>query len=474
MATSRRGARQCAQPNIRPRLRFAIDRIKRKLARPTGLALALFVAIAVVAVAQIVWWIYFQVTISREQLAFHERQAQASAELAAAILNRSYARLEREAASFVSVDNIRHLEAAFELLREDPAVIGYQLFDPEGGLLITSGAVDSTFYLDVRSSYRALVFLDAAYPAQLTSTVNADLQFAAARRGRYESPWFAPEMFSVQPQVLADVEERGRRRVFMFTMEGSFFVLLTLFGAFMIYRTLRQSEELKMQQENFIHAVTHELKIPLASIKLYLETMASGKFDQEKVKGFIPRMLDDCARLEGLVDNVLEAGRIGTRGHHANLVETNLATDLREYIEDLQPHLDRYQMQISAEIGPELPVRTDYHALRRVVTALVDNAIKYSPEHRRHLTITARRIGRAVEVAFADQGIGIERYEIKKVFDRFYRTGEESTRSVKGTGIGLFLVRQIVTEHGGAVEARSEGLDKGTTFIIKLPLVRRR
>ncbi len=172
----------------------------------------------------------------------------------------------------------------------------------------------------------------------------------------------------------------------------------------MIYRTFRQSEELKHRQENFIQAVTHELKIPVASIKLYLETMATGKFDQEKVKGFIPRMIDDCNRLEGLVDNVLEAGRFSRRGHQAKLVSSNLSNDLAEYIEEMRPMMERYKMKLTTEIEPELTVKSDYHAMRRVVTALIDNAIKYSPENRREMTITARKIsGRRCEIVFADQ-----------------------------------------------------------------------
>lgn len=441
------------------------------MARPAGLALALFIALVIVCIGQIIWWVYFQVMISKEQIEFHERQTAAAAQLASLILNRSYDRLAYEAESFVSVDNIGHLRAALDLLLADPAVRGYQLFSPRGALLITSGEVDSSFYLSVGANHRAAIFLDPNYPAKLTTELNADLQFTAApRQGKYRNPWFEPSMFSVKAGVTAEVQERARRRVVMFAMEGSFFVLLTLLGAFMIYRTLRQSESLKHQQENFIHAVTHELKIPVASIKLYLESMASGKFDQEKIKGFVPRMLDDCERLEGLVDNVLEAGRLSQRGHRAKLVETNLSNDLVEYLEGLQALIDRHKMKLTLDLEKELIVKTDYHALRRVVTALVDNAIKYSPEVRRRLSISARRRGDQAELLFVDEGVGVEKHELKKVFERFYRTGMENTRSVKGTGIGLFLVKQIVTEHGGTVELYSEGRDRGCTFRIRLPL----
>lgn len=411
-------------------------------------------------------------TIAREQLEFHAQQSQASAKLAAFFLNRSYERLAMEAESFVSVDNIRHLIAALDLLAGDPAVRGYQLFDRSGVMVTSTGDVDSTFYLPVVSINSAVIYLDISYPGKLTEELSSDLKYLGNKKvGRYVQPWFSSEMFAVREEVTAEVEHKASRRVVMFTSEGSFFVLLTLLGAYIIYHTLRQSEELKNRQENFIQAVTHELKIPVASIKLYLETMATGKFDQEKVKSFIPRMIDDCNRLEGLVDNVLEAGRFSRRGHQAKLVASNLSNDLVEYIEEMRPMIERYKMKLTTEIEPELIVKSDYHALRRVVTALIDNAIKYSPENSREMTIKARKISnRRCEVVFADRGVGVEKSEQSKVFERFYRTGEENTRSVKGTGIGLFLVKQIVSEHRGKVHLKSEGLNKGSQFTIELPL----
>ncbi len=435
--------------------------------------MVLFLAIVIVCCGQIFWWVYFQVAISEEQLQYHEQQSTASAELAALILNRSYERLSYEAASFVSVDNVRHLTAALDLLASDPAVKGYQLFDKTGQLAASRGEVDSTFYLPVAAANSAVIYLDIGYPMRMTEELNRDLRYVGeTKHGKLTLPWFERTMFAVREDVAASVKAKADRRVLMFAMEGSFFVLLTILGAYMIYRTLRQSEELKNRQENFIQAVTHELKIPVASIKLYLETMASGKFDQEKMKGFVPRMLDDCSRLEGLVDNVLEAGRLSRRGHQAKLVESNLSNDLLDYIEEMRPMTERYKMKVIAEIEPELRIRSDFHALRRVVTALIDNAIKYSPENRREMTITARKSGaRTVEIIFADKGVGVAKMEQGKVFERFYRTGNENTRSVKGTGIGLFLVKQIISEHRGTVELKSEGSDMGSQFVIRLPLV---
>ena len=142
------------------------------------MALAIFLAIVIVCLGQITWWIYFQVTISKEQLEFHSQQSRASANLAAFILNRSYERLVMEAESFVSVDNIRHLTAALDLLAIDPAVKGYQLFDRGGTLVAGSGEVDSTLYLPVVSANSAVLYLDIAYPGQLTEQLNPELKYS--------------------------------------------------------------------------------------------------------------------------------------------------------------------------------------------------------------------------------------------------------------------------------------------------------
>jgi signal transduction histidine kinase len=448
-----------------------MNRIAARLRAPKGLALALFVAIVIVAVAQISWWILFQITISREQEQLYTNISRNSATLAAELLNCSYDWIISDASALADHSNLQQVEESLNELLGHPAFRGYIVHDSAGIVTAQGGIVDSALYYRVRSRTRVILFLNEKYPQLLLSQLNRDLVYRGiVERHEFIPHQFSANMFTLKPEVLAQVKNKAFHRVVMFISEGSFFVLLTLFGAFMIYRTLHQSEELKLQQENFIHAVTHEFKIPVASIKLYLETMASQKIDKDKCLSLVPRMLDDCRRLELLVDNVLEAGRLTRQSHHLKLSSANLSADLAEYIEELNPLIERSHLKLTTDIEPDLCVRTDYQALRRVVSALVDNAIKYSPEARRELTITAKRVGNQCVLAFADQGVGIEPHECRKIFDRFYRTGMESTRSVKGTGLGLFLVKEIVAEHGGSVEVYSDGPDCGSTFIITLPL----
>jgi two-component system, OmpR family, sensor histidine kinase CiaH len=448
-----------------------MQRIAKKLGAPKGIALALFIALVVIAIAQISWWILFQITISREQERLYLESARTAANLTVATLNQSYDRLVTYAGILAAGADSASVRQSFDLLLKDPAVGGYALFDPSGHLLAQAGAPDSSLFVAVRSHFLATLFLDTRHPIEQIKALAPDLIFNdPGKRGEYTSPWFAADRFTLNPEVLARVKNKAFHRIVMFASEGSFFVLLTLLGAFMIYRTLHQSEELKKQQENFIHAVTHEFKIPVASIKLYLETMSSPKIDKDKCLSMVPRMLEDCHRLERLVDNVLEAGRLAGHSRHLKLAPANLSADLQDYLEELRPLIERSHVKLIADIDPDISVKSDYQALRRVVGALVDNAIKYSPENRRELTVTARRVGKTCVLSFRDRGVGIEPQELRRIFDRFYRTGMESTRTVKGTGLGLFLVREIVAEHEGTVEVRSDGPDQGSAFIITLPL----
>lgn len=259
----------------------------------------------------------------------------------------------------------------------------------------------------------------------------------------------------------------------MFASEGSFFILIILFGAFLIYRTLRRSENLKYRQQNFIHSVTHEFRTPLTALRLYLETLQSGQVDSRKSRAIYDKMLDDCRRLDNMIDNVLEAGRSGREDFKLDLTETDLSNDLAEYLKSLESFIKSYKAVLKSEIEPGIHARTDYHALGRALKAVIENAVKYSHPDNRVVEVGLERGRRNAIISIEDYGAGIPPGELKNVFDRFYRIGNDSTRRVKGTGLGLYLVKQTVDAHGGSIEAQSDGIDTGSKFIIKLPLIQK-
>ena len=277
-------------------------------------------------------------------------------------------------------------------------------------------------------------------------------------------------MDGIPETILKQIEDDKQGRIIMFVSESSFFVLVILSGAFLIYRTLRQSEALQRQQRNFIHAVTHEFRTPITSLKLYLETLESGNISSDKTRDIYPKMIDDTNRLETLIDNVLQAGHFSRADYVLNLVETDFSEDMREYIHSMESYITRFGGRIQTDISPNIRVKTDYNSFGRAINALIDNALKYSSKDGARISVSLAVFGSRAVLKVSDSGNGIEPQELAKIFNRFYRVGDENTRTVNGTGLGLFLVREIVEAHQGTIMATSPGKNRGATFTISLPL----
>ncbi len=239
-------------------------------------------------------------------------------------------------------------------------------------------------------------------------------------------------------------------------------ILNTIF----LLREIRRNE----QHDAFLNAVTHELKTPIASIKLYLETLKSRELAPEKRQEFYDIMLEDNERLLGTVEQVLQASRAREKQRQMNLAEVDLAETIRETIDRVrsQRHLDEGAIRFT---GPPEPIKVlgDRGDLQTAVTNLLDNAIKYSSGEPR-ITVRLRTAGSEAEIYVRDNGIGIARADLKRIFKRFYRANNKSI-DVKGTGLGLPIVRGIIERHGGRIKAESRGEGKGTTFIVQLPKI---
>ena len=240
-------------------------------------------------------------------------------------------------------------------------------------------------------------------------------------------------------------------------------VLNTIF----LVREIRRNE----QHDAFINAVTHELKTPVASIRLYLETLLSRPVDESTRNGFYRTMLQDNDRLLATIEQVLRTGRVGP----ANRILNSSPVDLNSLIEEciasartlhkLEGDALRYQP------GPAVQVMGDHDELRAAVSNLIENAVKYSGSHVRILAEVSPIRGRYVSVCVKDCGIGIPKNELKRIFRRFYRVPGFAMARFKGTGLGLYIVRSVAKRHGGRVWAESEGQGQGSTFVLELPVV---
>ena len=234
-----------------------------------------------------------------------------------------------------------------------------------------------------------------------------------------------------------------------------------------VVREIRRNE----QYDSFLNAVTHELRTPVASIRLYLETLQSRKVTDAQRREFYHHMLSDTDRLMGTVDQVLRAAETTQKRRERNWTPVEMSKLLHECAE-----LARARHQLPAEALTEeyhgsgrtaTSVLGDPDELRIAVGNVLDNAVKYSPGRVRiHAEVLTR--DHDVLIRIRDEGVGIPPADLKRIFNRFFRTGRARTK-VKGTGLGLFIVRNILRKHRGRVDAASEGEGKGATVTLRLP-----
>lgn len=235
-------------------------------------------------------------------------------------------------------------------------------------------------------------------------------------------------------------------------------ILNTMF----LIREIRRNE----LQDAFLNAVTHELKTPIASIKLYLETLKNRDVPEEKRKEFYEIMLADSNRLMATIDQILQAAR---------LREQKIETEKTELIELISDAIKTTQLRYNL---PESAIKFTYsdkafivgnkNELQTAILNLLDNAVKYSLPDNIKIQVRLKNSGKRVDILIKDSGIGIDSSELRQVFKRFYRA-MNVPEDKKGTGLGLFIVKTIIEKHGGKVWAESRGLGKGSTFVVRLP-----
>lgn len=234
-----------------------------------------------------------------------------------------------------------------------------------------------------------------------------------------------------------------------------------------LVRELRRSE----QHDSFINAVTHELKTPVASIRLHLETLQRRELPEARKKEFYGVMLSDVDRLTETVEQVLRAGRAGDKKAGRDKVEVDFGELVRECMESTRTrhHLQAEAMRYEgAKNGNGTQVRGNAEDLRTAVTNVLENAVKYSGDQV-DVQVRLEAADKRVVLSVRDHGVGIAQHDLKRIFKRFHRVGNRSLAHVKGTGLGLFIVKAIAKKHGGKAFAESEGEGLGTTVVIELP-----
>ncbi len=226
------------------------------------------------------------------------------------------------------------------------------------------------------------------------------------------------------------------------------------------------------QHDAFINAVTHELKTPVASIRLYLETLQSRAVDEPRRQEFYRTMLDDSDRLLGTIEQILRTGHTGQAKRPLRLSALDFGRIVEECLARARRLYHVPDGALSYLPGSPVTIQGDEDEVRAAVSNLIDNAVKYAGKDAKVEVETANVDGRYVAVRVKDNGPGIPQSELKQVFKRFYRVPGPLAARGKGTGLGLFIVRSVAKRHGGRAWAESEGPGHGSTFVLQLPIAK--
>ncbi len=256
------------------------------------------------------------------------------------------------------------------------------------------------------------------------------------------------------------------RKTYMLIGEGIVFVTLITIGFLRIRNSFQSEIALTRQQNNFLLSITHELKSPLASLKLSMQTLQKRELPQQNVKRLADISLDDIDRLENLVENILLASKMEGSGFIAEKQDLDLSELTSRIFERIRIKFADDRLFTSL-IEPGIVIEGDRFIFSSALYNLIENAVKYSGKGD-SISVELQRKRSEILLAVADTGIGIHANDKSRVFERFYRVGNEETRTTKGTGLGLYIVKQVVQFHDGSIRVR-DNEPKGTRFEITLP-----
>lgn len=257
-----------------------------------------------------------------------------------------------------------------------------------------------------------------------------------------------------KPEINFELEENEllkslHKRWMMIAGEGVVFGILLLAGIHLTQRSFKKEFTLSRQQRNFLLAVTHEFKSPLAAIKLSLQTLQKHQLEKEQQQKILNRAILETNRIDALVENALAAARYEDKSFHLNKELINLS-ELLQAVITLRKDVSLKKLTLEGDVQPGILIHGDSLALQSAVLNLIDNAEKYSPENGK-IVLQLKERNKHIILSVSDNGPGIPSQERKKIFDKFYRIGNEETRAAKGTGLGLYIVWNVALLHGGKV-----------------------
>jgi signal transduction histidine kinase len=270
-----------------------------------------------------------------------------------------------------------------------------------------------------------------------------------------------------EKEVYQYLNDEFRKQRMMIIGEGSVFFIVLIIGMWFMNRGFRKEVALARQQRNFLLSITHELKSPIASIKLALDTfMKRPNLKPEFIHKLTKGALTETDRLNTLVNNILLAARI-ENSYAASKEPLNFAELINENLNQVRTKFANFRFNFQSNVDDPI-IHADRQALNSIIVNLIENAAKYSPNGD-EVNINLNRAGKQLVFEVADKGIGLTDEDKEKVFEKFYRVGSEDTRKTKGTGLGLFIVKNMITAHGGTIKI-VDNQPNGSVFSVSLPI----
>ena len=268
-----------------------------------------------------------------------------------------------------------------------------------------------------------------------------------------------PALYNTELQKINKEFKKNKAK---YVGEGTIFLLLIGVGAALVFRSVRKQFYVQQQQQNFMMAVTHELKTPISVIKLNLETMQKYSLDAEKQKKMMGVMLKETSRLNFLTNNILVASQLEGGGYQFSKEELDLSDLLKDCIQDFRSRFPERIFTSAIQQGAD--VKGDALLLQMLINNLLENAVKYSPKETTVLAVLKKE-NASLLLQIIDEGPGITDEEKKKIFNKFYRIGNEATRKTQGTGLGLYLCNKIAADHNADI-AVTNNIPRGSNFTV--------
>ncbi len=356
------------------------------------------------------------------------------------------------------------------MIRRDPSKalqVGFLVLLTISALQVAYWIIENVGYTrDVQRRFAELYAADAAVVAELSE----DSQAPAAGEF-FPHVETSPDTGSanVSAEALAALESESARRTNQYLWEGAFFLIVLLGGMGVLTRAIRHDAQLRKRQQNFLAAVSHEFKSPLASIQLAAETIELRAAEADS-KRHAQRIIEDGERLLRMIDNLLDTTRLEEGRHELAPQRTALAVAVRASVDEIAERAERNGVAVAIDVPESLSLSADATALETILRNLLDNAVKACiAGEGLKIAVRARQDDAAIELSVTDDGRGFAPEDAAMIFEKFYRLGDELRRSSPGTGLGLYIARRLAELSGARIDAQSDGPGLGATVTIRWP-----